>query len=81
MITGKDNYTSFSRDSGIDAVNNPNLMSSDLTVTIKSAIWFWNKNNLNKFADTKDVVGATKKINGGTIGLEDRIKHYNELMV
>lgn len=80
MITGKDNYTSFSRDSGIDAVNNPNLLSSDLTVTIKSAIWFWNKNNLNKFADTKDIVGATKKINGGTIGLEDRQDKLKKLM-
>ena len=81
MITGKDNYTSFSKDAGIDAVNNPDLLSSDLTVIIKSAIWFWNKNNLNKFADAKDIVGATKKINGGAIGLDDRTKHYNELMV
>ena len=80
MTTGKDNYNEFSKYSGIDAVNNPDVLSSDMSVAIKSAIWFWNKNGLNKFADAKDILGATKKINGGTIGLEDRTKHYNELM-
>ena len=80
MTTGKDNYTEFSKYSGIDAVNNPDLLSSDMSAAIKSAIWFWDKNGLNKFADAKDILGATKKINGGTNGLEDRKKHYNELM-
>jgi putative chitinase len=80
MITGKDNYIAFSKDMNIDAVNNPDLLAIDLSVAIKSAIWFWNKNNLNRYADAKDILGATKKINGGTNGLEDRKKHYNELM-
>lgn len=80
QCTGKDNYTAFSKDMNIDAVNNPDLLSTDLSVAIKSAIWFWNKNNLNKFADTKDIVGATKKINGGTIGLEDRQDKLKKLM-
>jgi putative chitinase len=43
-----------------------------------SAIWFWNKNKLNVQADAGDIKLMTKKINGGYIGLEDRIKHYNE---
>jgi putative chitinase len=43
-----------------------------------SAIWFWNKNKLNKEADAGDIKTMTRKINGGYIGLEDRIKHYNE---
>ena len=80
MTTGKSNYEAFSKDMNIDVVNNPDLLSMDMAVAIKSAIWFWNKNNLNKFADAKDILGSTKKINGGTIGLEDRTKHYNELM-
>ena len=80
MTTGKDNYTEFSKYSGIDALNNPDLLSTEMSVAIKSAIWFWNKNNLNKFSDAKDILGATKKINGGTNGLEDRTKYYNELM-
>ena len=43
---------------------------------IESACWFWQKNKLNVIADKKDVLAMTKKINGGTIGLEDRKKHY-----
>ena len=80
QLTGKDNYTAFSKDSGIDLVNDPEKYRTDLSVAIKSAIWFWNKNNLNKYADAKDITGATKKINGGTIGLDDRTSRYNKLM-
>jgi putative chitinase len=43
-----------------------------------SAIWFCNKNKLNHEADIGDIKTMTRKINGGYIGLEDRIKHYNE---
>jgi putative chitinase len=43
-----------------------------------SAIWFWNKNKLNDLADIEDIKLMTKKINGGYIGLDDRIAHYNE---
>ena len=80
QLTFKDNYSAFSKDSGIDLVTDPEKYRTDLSVIIKTAIWFWNKNGLNKFADAKDILGATKKINGGTNGLEDRKKHYNELM-
>ena len=38
---------------------------------IDSACWFWDTNNINKWCDDMDVVGATKRINGGTIGLDD----------
>jgi len=43
---------------------------------VQSACWFWENNNLNKWADAGDILSMTKKINGGTIGLEDRKKHY-----
>jgi putative chitinase len=43
---------------------------------LDSACWFWDTNNINKWCDSMDVVGATKRINGGTIGLDDRKKHY-----
>jgi putative chitinase len=43
-----------------------------------SAIWFWNKNKLNVQADSGDIKLMTKKINGGYIGLEDRIHHYED---
>ena len=43
---------------------------------IQSACWFWEANNLNQYADTDDILTMTKRINGGTIGLEDRKAHY-----
>ena len=47
---------------------------------VHSACWFWYSNDLNTYADAGDFVGMTKRINGGTIGLEDRIKHYEEAL-
>jgi putative chitinase len=43
---------------------------------VQSACWFWESNNLNQYADNNDILTMTKRINGGTIGLEDRMKHY-----
>lgn len=80
QLTGKANYEAFYKETGIDVINNPDLLSTDLSVAIKTAVWFWNKNNLNKFADSKDILTCTKRINGGTHGLEDRTKRYNTLM-
>ena len=80
QLTGKDNFSNFSKDSGIDLVTDPEQYRTDLTVIIKSAIWFWNKNNLNKFADAKDILGATKKINGGLNGIHEREEFFNELL-
>jgi putative chitinase len=47
---------------------------------VQSACWFWETNNLNVLADAQDILALTKRINGGTIGLEDRIKHYNHAL-
>lgn len=76
QLTGRHNYTQFSNDMGVDAVNNPDLVSEDKKVALMSAIWFWNKNGLNKYADSDDIKTMTKRINGGYIGLEDRIHHW-----
>ena len=46
----------------------------------QSACWFWEQNNLNRFADAGDIRGLTRAINGGYIGLEDRIKHYEHAL-
>ena len=80
QLTGHDNYAAFSKDMGVDAVGNPDLVSEDKKVALMSAIWFWNKNGLNKFADSGDIKTMTKRINGGYIGLEDRIHHYKDAM-
>jgi putative chitinase len=43
---------------------------------VQSACWFWETNNLNQYADSGDILNMTKRINGGTIGLENRTQHY-----
>ena len=74
QLTGKDNYTFFA-----GSLNIPVEEASDYLATFEgaaqSACWFWEQNNLNRFADANDVKGLTKAINGGYIGLDDRISH------
>jgi len=74
QLTGKDNYTFFA-----GSLNIPVEEASDYLATFEgaaqSACWFWEQNNLNRFADANDTKGLTRAINGGYIGLEDRIKH------
>lgn len=80
QLTGHDNYAAFSSDMEVDAVDNPDIVSEEKEVALKSAIWFWNKNNLNRYADSGDIKTMTKRINGGYIGLEDRIHHWEEAL-
>ena len=74
QLTGKDNYTFFA-----GSLNIPVEEASDYLATFEgaaqSACWFWEQNNLNRFADANDVKGLTKAINGGYIGIIDRISH------
>jgi len=60
----------------VDAVDDPDQVSDDKKIALMSAIWFWNKNGLNRYADSSDIKTMTKRINGGYIGLEDRIHHW-----
>jgi len=81
QLTGRANYTAFAKEMFEDwqnVVDNPDWVTADRDFALMSAIWFWNKNGLNKEADAGDIKTMTRKINGGYIGLEDRIKHYNE---
>jgi len=71
QITGKSNYQSLSKDTGVDYVTNPDWLLREADSMI-SALWFWKKNNLNALADKDNVIGVTKKINGGTNGLAHR---------
>ena len=52
------------------------MVSEDKEVALMTAIWYWNKNGLNTYADSGDIKTMTKRINGGYIGLEDRIHHW-----
>ena len=80
QLTGKDNYTAFGKAIGEDICANPDKVAS--TYALLSAAWFFSKNGLHKMADggaTDAVVTSiTKRVNGGTIGLADRIKHFKE---
>ena len=80
QLTGRDNYTAFGKSIGVDIAANPDLVGSQYALA--SAAWFWQKNKLNEIADggagEDTVTKITKKVNGGTIGLPDRLKHFNE---
>jgi putative chitinase len=80
QLTGKANYIEFDKSVSEDILTNPELVATKYPLA--SAAWFWNKNGLNEIADkgaTDAVVKSiTKRVNGGTIGLEDRIQHFNE---
>jgi len=79
QLTGKNNYTKFAESIGLAVEEVPTLLET-YDGAVKSACWFWNSNNLNQWADAGDILTMTKRINGGTIGLEDRIKHYNHAL-
>ena len=80
QLTGKDNYTAFGKSINEDICSSPEKVASNYALL--SAAWFFNKNGLHKMADggSSDAVvtSITKRVNGGTIGLPDRIKHFKE---
>lgn len=78
QLTGKSNYQAFADTIGY-SLDEAVAYTETLQGAIESAAWFWWRNNLNTFADAQDIVGMTKKINGGTIGLTDRQNHYNHI--
>ena len=75
QLTGKQNYTKFAEDLGISVDETVAYLETP-EGAVSSAGWFWDNNDLNKFCDNDDFVGLTKRINGGTIGIEDRKHHY-----
>ena len=79
QLTGKDNYTFFAGSLGISVEEAAEYMHT-FEGAAQSACWFWETNNLNQPSDAGDIVTLTKKINGGTIGLDERIKHYEEAL-
>lgn len=79
QLTGKDNYTRYAQ-STEQTVEEASEHLTTFEGCVQSAAWFWEANNLNQWADKGDILTLTKRINGGTIGLEDRIKHYNHAL-
>ena len=79
QLTGRSNYQAFadSLEMSIDDV--PEYLAT-FEGAAQSACWFWETNKLNQWADAGDILTLTKRINGGTIGLEDRKKHYDHAL-
>jgi len=80
QLTGKDNYKAFDATVDDDILNNPDLIATKYP--LMSAAWFFERGKIwavcDKGSDKSTVTSVTMKVNGGTIGLEDRIKHFNE---
>jgi putative chitinase len=76
QLTGKFNYEKCGQELGVDLVGNPDLLLEPLYAA-RSAGWFWKSNALSTYADSGDIKGMTKKINGGYIGLEARQALYD----
>jgi putative chitinase len=79
QLTGKDNYTWFAASLEISVEDAAEYLQT-FEGAAQSACWFWETNNLNQWADAGDILTLTKRINGGTIGLEDRKKHYQHAL-
>lgn len=79
QLTGKDNYSRFAKHIG-KSVDDTIAYLKTKQGALESACWFWDTNGLNEIADSGDFVAMTKRINGGTIGLEDRQKHYTHAL-
>jgi putative chitinase len=79
QLTGHDNYQAFADSLEMEVTDVPDYLAT-FEGAAQSACWFWEKNNLNQFADAGDILTMTKRINGGTIGLEDRQQHYQHAL-
>lgn len=76
QLTGKENYSWFAASLEMAVEDVPEYLST-FEGAVQSACWFWETNNLNQWADKGDMITLTKKINGGLIGITDRIEKYN----
>lgn len=79
QLTGRDNYERFGKTVGMSAEKAAEYVATEKGA-IESACWFWNQRNLNPVADAKNIRRMTELINGGTIGLEDRTRRFNEAL-
>ena len=76
QLTGRANYTKFAEDLGMSIEDTVAYLETP-NGAVASAGWFWDNNKLNQYCDKDDFITLTKRINGGTIGLEDRKHHYH----
>ena len=75
QVTGRANYEKVAKGLGLDCVNNPDLLAAPPNSELASGFW-WSNAGCNAFCDRDDFLGLTKRINGGTNGLDDRKRLY-----
>ena len=79
QLTGKENYANCGLNLGVDLLGHPDWLATPKYAAL-SAGWYWNKRNLNADADAWDIKSMTRKINGGNIGIDDRIAKINMVL-
>lgn len=79
QLTGHDNFYHFGKAMGVDFVMNPDLVRTP-KYAAHSAGWFWSTHRCNEISETGDWTRLTKVINGGTLGLKDRILHTDQAL-
>jgi len=79
QLTGRDNYTAFGKSVGLTAEEVIDYVTTKKGA-LESACWYWASRNINAACDANDIVKMTKLVNGGTIGLDDRKKHYDQAL-
>jgi putative chitinase len=80
QLTGRNNYAAFGRTVGMTAEQAAEYVATPKGA-LESACWFWNSRNLNSFADKRDITGMSRAINGGDIGLADRVARWNRALL
>jgi putative chitinase len=79
QLTGRNNYQAFADSIETDINDIPEYLQT-FEGAVQSACWFWETNTLNRWSDTGNIKELTRRINGGYIGLDDRIKHYQHAL-
>jgi len=79
QLTGRNNYTKFAEAMEMSAEEAAVYLETKKGA-VDSACWFWDTANCNRYADAQDIVGLSKRINGGTIGLEDRKERWEKAL-
>ncbi len=80
QLTGRDNYTKLAEDLSMSLEDTISYLETP-NGAVASAGWFWDNNKLNSYCDRNDFIGLTKRINGGTVGLEERQAHYKVALI
>lgn len=78
QLTGRDMYQQYQDTTGQDVIEHPDVVSTDPATIVHSAMWYWDKNNLNKLADISNFRQITIRINGGTNGYNSRLAFYEK---